>query len=85
VHGEKNRFSLTGDLVDFASRVDTVQKRHNKVNYSHIRVKLPGQPDRIAAIGSLTDDIDAFPFEKSFQALAHHQVIVYEQDSNSHL
>jgi len=76
MHGKKNRSSLARNLGDLAGCVDTVQERHDKINYSDGGLKLPSQPDCVAAIRSLTDHVEAFALEESFQALAHHQMII---------
>jgi hypothetical protein len=85
VHSKQDRSRFARNLCDLPGRVDAVQKRHDEINNGYVGLKLPSQSDRLAAVRRLTDDVDTFALEESFQTLPKHKVIVCNEDSNPHI
>src|SRR5690606_17670416 len=60
-----------------------VEHGHEQIHDDDVRTQLLHQVERLAAVAGLADHLEvAFQPEGEPQALPHHRVIVYEQDSN---
>ena len=85
MHGEKDQPHPGGGLEDLAGGSDAVQLGHGQVHHGHIGTEFSGQPDGLAAIRGLPDDIKPFPLQHPLQALADELMVICDDHSDRHL
>jgi hypothetical protein len=70
--------------LNLQRRAQAVQPRHDQIDHGQVRLKLPGEGDRLVAIGGFADYVQAFSLEQGVQALADDRVVIGEQYGRAH-
>jgi len=83
-HRQEDRARRGTDPENLAAGVDPVQQRHHEVEDRDVGAMFLRQLHRLAPIAGLGDDGEPVPLQHGPEALAHHEVIVGDQDSDRH-
>ena len=82
-HGEHHDARVDSGLAQRAQGVQAVHALHVQVQQDHVRVQLGGQAQGFLAAAGLADHAEVvFQFEQLGDALAHHRMVVHQQQAN---
>ena len=83
VHREHHDPGVGMIVADPPRRLDSVDLRHRDVHEHHIGVQLVEEADRLLAVGSLADHVEALLDHRPAKALAKHLVVVDEHQPDA--